>query len=122
MTGLLATEGGDGGPPEVERTTGGDLFPPPQPTNSSDRARKSVRESWAPLFLTAPLFYYLSVAFLDLLARIMHKFSSRSDESDDLTRRATGGRRKRIHCSTLSRPTECNAVRVDDFVGAAENL
>ena len=34
--------------------------------------------------------------------RIMHRFSSRSGESDDLT--------------------ECNAVRVDDFAAAVENL
>ena len=52
----------------------------------------------------------------------MHRFSSRSDESADLTRCTTGDHRKRTLCSTLRRPTECNAGRADDFVAAVENL
>ena len=52
----------------------------------------------------------------------MHRFSSRSDESADLTRRTTGGHRKRTLCSTLRRPTKCNAGRADDFGAAVENL
>ncbi len=54
-------------------------------------------------------------------ARIMHRFSSRSDESDDLTRRATEAPANVLY-GTLRRPTECNAVRADDFVDAVENL
>ena len=52
----------------------------------------------------------------------MHRFLSRSDESADLTRRATEGPRKRTLCSTLRRPTECNKFRADDFGAAVENL
>jgi len=54
-------------------------------------------------------------------ARIMHRFLSRSDESDDLTRRATEAPANVLY-GTLRRPTECNAVRADDFVAAVENL
>ncbi len=51
----------------------------------------------------------------------MHRFLSRSDESDDLTRRATEVPANVLY-GTLRRPTECNAVRADDFVDAVENL
>ncbi len=61
----------------------------------------------------------------------MHRFSSRSDESADLTRAgapAFGGSEApaNVLYGTLRRPTECNvggAQRTaDDFVGAVENL
>ncbi len=52
----------------------------------------------------------------------MHRFLSRSDESADLTRRATEGPRKRTLCSTLRRPTERNKDREDDVGAAVENL
>ncbi len=56
----------------------------------------------------------------------MHRFLSRSNESGDLTRRANRGPRKRTPCSTLRRPTKCNAVGAqstpDDFVSAVKNL
>ncbi len=63
----------------------------------------------------------------------MHRFSSRSDESADLTRHTTGGHRKRNLCSTLRRPgvPACGsgapalagrAGRADDFGAAVENL
>ena len=57
----------------------------------------------------------------------MHRFSSRSDESADLTRRTTRGHRKSTLCSTLRRPGvpacgSCNAGRADDFGAAVENL
>ena len=55
------------------------------------------------------------------LARIMHRFLSRSDESADLARRATEAPANVLY-GTLRRPTECNAGRSDDFVGAVENL
>ena len=55
------------------------------------------------------------------LAQIMHRFFSRSDESADLTRRATEAPANVLY-GTLRRPTECNAGRADDFVGAVENL
>jgi len=55
------------------------------------------------------------------LARIMHRFSLRSDESADLTRHATEAPAN-VLLSTLRRPTECNAGRADDFVAAVENL
>ena len=63
---------------------------------------------------------------LEPLARIMHRFLSRSDESADLTRRGgtrlrVGGPRKRT-VGTLRRPTERNTGRADDFVAAVENL
>ncbi len=55
----------------------------------------------------------------------MHRFSSRSDESADLTRRATEAAANVLY-GTLRRPTECNAGgaqrRPDDFVDAVENL
>ncbi len=51
----------------------------------------------------------------------MHRFLSRSDESDDVTRRATEAPANVLY-GTLRRPTECNAVRADDFVDAVENL
>ena len=51
----------------------------------------------------------------------MHRFLSRSDESADLTRRATEAPANVLY-GTLRRPTECNAVRPDDFVDAVENL
>jgi len=51
----------------------------------------------------------------------MHRFSSRSDESDDLTRRATEAPANVLY-GTLRRLTECNVGRADDFVGAVENL
>ncbi len=51
----------------------------------------------------------------------MQRFSSRSDERDDLTRRATEAPGNVLY-GTLRRPTECNAGRADDFVGAVENL
>ncbi len=47
--------------------------------------------------------------------------SSRSDESADMTRRATEAPAN-VLLSTLRRPTEWNAVRADDFVAAVENL
>jgi len=46
---------------------------------------------------------------------------SRSDESDDLTRRAIEAPANVLY-GTLRRPTECNAGRADDFVAAVENL
>jgi hypothetical protein len=57
----------------------------------------------------------------------MYRFLSRSDEGADLTRRATGGHRKRTLCSTLRRltrgyPLAARAGRSDDFVAAVENL
>ena len=55
------------------------------------------------------------------LARIMHRFLSRSDESDDLARRTIEAPANVLY-GTLRRPTECNAGRADDFVGAVENL
>jgi len=76
FTGLLATEGGDGTPAGVELIGGGDLLPPPQPTNSSERAKKRERQSCTLLFLTAPLFYYLSVAFLALCLPLFFFLSS----------------------------------------------
>ncbi len=51
----------------------------------------------------------------------MHRFLSRSDESADLARRATEAPANVLY-GTLRRPTECNAGRSDDFVGAVENL
>ena len=45
LTGLLAMEGGDGSLPGVEPIEGGDLFPPPQPTKSSERTRKRERKT-----------------------------------------------------------------------------
>ncbi len=51
----------------------------------------------------------------------MHRFSSRSDESADLTRRAIEAPANVLY-GTLRRSTECNAGRVDDFVDAVENL
>jgi len=51
----------------------------------------------------------------------MHRFSSRSDESDDLARRTTEAPAN-VLVSTLRRPTEWNAGRMDDFVAAVENL
>ncbi len=51
----------------------------------------------------------------------MHRFSLRSDESADLIRRATEAPANVLY-GTLRRPTECNAVRADDFVAAVENL
>jgi hypothetical protein len=59
------------------------------------------------------------------LARFMHRFLSRSDESADLTRRATEAPANVLY-GTLRRPTERNtggAQRTpDDFVAAVENL
>ena len=55
------------------------------------------------------------------LARIMHRFLSRSDESAGLTRRATEAPANVLY-GTLRRPTECNTGRADDFVAAVENL
>ncbi len=61
-----------------------------------------------------------------VLARIMHRFSSRSDESADLSARPAN-----VLYGTLRRPGvpacgSCNAVGAqrtpDDFVGAVENL
>ncbi len=56
----------------------------------------------------------------------MHRFSSRSDESANLTRvgaPACGSEAPaNVLYGTLRRPTECNADRGDDFVGAVENL
>ncbi len=54
-------------------------------------------------------------------AWIMHRFLSRSDEGADLTRR-TAEAPANVLYGTLRRPTECNAGRADDFVGAVENL
>ncbi len=51
----------------------------------------------------------------------MHRFSSRSDETADLTRRATEAPANVLY-RTLRRPTECNAGGADDFVGVVENL
>jgi len=55
------------------------------------------------------------------LARFMHRFLSRSDESADLTRRATEAPANVLY-GTLRRPTERNTGRADDFVAAVENL
>jgi hypothetical protein len=55
------------------------------------------------------------------LAQIMHRFFSRSDESVDLTRRATEAPANVLY-GTLRRPTECNAGRADDLVAAVKNL
>ncbi len=55
------------------------------------------------------------------LAGSMHRFSSRSDESADLTRRATEAPANVLY-GTLRRPIECNAGRADDFVAAVEDL
>ncbi len=68
----------------------------------------------------------------------MHRFSSRSDESDDLSARPASGYPPRARApvcgsapanvlyGTLRRPIECNAGGAqrtpDDFVGAVENL
>jgi len=60
----------------------------------------------------------------------MHRFSSRSDESDELTRAgapACGSEAPaNVLYGTLRRPTECNAVgahsTTDDVVAAVENL
>ena len=61
----------------------------------------------------------------------MHRFLSRSDESANLTRRATEGPRKRTLCSTLRRPgapacgscNKCGAhSTTDDFGAAIEHL
>ncbi len=51
----------------------------------------------------------------------MHRFSTRSDESADLARRATEAYANVLY-GTLRRPTARNAGRADDFVGAVENL
>jgi len=55
------------------------------------------------------------------LARIMHRFSSRSDESADLTRRASEGTAGVLY-GTARSMSERNTVRADDFVAAVENL
>ncbi len=56
----------------------------------------------------------------------MHRFLSRSDESDDLTRAgapACGSEAPaNVLYGTLRRPTERNKDRADDFVAAVENL
>ncbi len=60
----------------------------------------------------------------------MHRFLSRSDESDDLTRRVTRKRVPQVPANvlygTLRRPTECNAVGAQrtpyDCVDAVESL
>ena len=51
----------------------------------------------------------------------MHRFSSRSAESADLTRRATEAPASVLY-GTLRRPTERNAVRTSDLGDAVENL
>ena len=60
------------------------------------------------------------------LARFMHRFLSRSDESADLTRAgapACGSEAPaNVLYGTLRRPTERNTGRADDFVAAVENL
>ena len=55
------------------------------------------------------------------LARIMHRFSSRSAESAGLTRRASEAPASVLY-GTLSRPTERNTGRTSDFGDAVENL
>ncbi len=74
------------------------------------------------------------VAILDLqgemtfisLARFMHRFLSRSDESADLTRAgapACGSEAPaNVLYGTLRRPTERNTGRADEFVAVVENL
>ena len=54
----------------------------------------------------------------------MHRFLSRSDESDGLSalRHARQRPPQAYSLSTLRRPTECNTDRTDDFVAAVENL
>jgi len=58
----------------------------------------------------------------------MHRFLSRSDESDGLSalRHARQRPPQAYSLSTLRRPTECNAggahSTTDDFVAAVENL
>ena len=59
----------------------------------------------------------------------MHRFSSRSDESADLSALrhargapACGSAPANVLYGTLRTPTECNADRTDDFVAAVENL
>ncbi len=51
----------------------------------------------------------------------MYRFSSRSAESTDLTRRATEAPASVLY-STLRRPIERNTVRTSDFRDAVENL
>jgi len=51
----------------------------------------------------------------------MHRFSSRSGESDDLARPTTEAPANVLY-GTLRRPTECNAGRAGDFGAAVENL
>ncbi len=54
-------------------------------------------------------------------ARILHRFSSRSDGSAGLTRCAPKAPAS-VLCGTLRRPTERNTVRTSDFGDAVENL
>ena len=59
------------------------------------------------------------------LARIMHRFLSRSDESADLIRRATEGTAGVLYGTARSmseRNTGGAHSTTDDFVAAAENL
>ncbi len=51
----------------------------------------------------------------------MQRFLSRSDESADLTRRATEAPANVLY-GTLRRSTERNTGRADDFVAVVENL
>ncbi len=51
----------------------------------------------------------------------MHRFSSRSDESADLIRRATEVPANVLY-GTLRRLTERNTGRADEFVAVVENL
>ncbi len=55
------------------------------------------------------------------LARIMHRFSSRSAESAGLARRATKAPASVLY-GTLRRPTERNTVRTSEFGDVVENL
>jgi len=51
----------------------------------------------------------------------MHRFSSRSAETADLTRRVTEAPASVLY-GTLRGPTERNTVRTSDFGDAVENL
>ncbi len=58
--------------------------------------------------------------YFHILARTMHRFSSRSAASAGLTRRATEAPGS-VLSGTLRRPTERNTVRTDDGGDAVEN-
>ena len=93
-----------------------------KPSSADDTAWETVWESRSLPGFLSPLKRGLFLLGCQLSAGIIQRFSSRSGEGADLTRRATGGRRKRTPCSTLRRPSKRNAVRSDDFAAAVENF